>query len=387
MTNGAESHGGFGTVVLFPSSSGMGGMEAHVVQLARGLRQRGIPVAAICSTQNDLRPLRDDLEAAGATVHALGTRDGSIAGVLRRTRSLVATLRRYPGFVLHMHYGGYGGGELVQLAARLAGARAIVRTEHVPPVPPITNLGRILVQARDRFLSRVICVSDQNRHEHLAVLGRDERRCVVVHNGVDLKRFSPSVSGSGVARELGFAEDAPIVGTIARLVERRKGINYFLEMAAQVRAADPAVRFVVVGEGALRQELEELARTLGLSDAIVFTGARHDVPRLLAAMSVFVMPSLYEGCQYSLLEAMAMGRPIVATPAGVAPVAVQDGITGLSVPFEDAGALARAVRTLLADPGLASRLGRGGHDLIVSRFSLDSMVDGVLGVYRGALRG
>ena len=125
----------------------------------------------------------------------------------------------------------------------------------------------------------------------------------------------------------------------------------------------------------------------GLSDAIVFTGARHDVPRLLAAMSVFVMPSLYEGCQYSLLEAMAMGRPIVATPAGVAPVAVQDGITGLSVPFEDAGALARAVRTLLADPGLASRLGRGGHDLIVSRFSLDSMVDGVVGVYRGALRG
>jgi len=372
-------------VVLFPNSSGMGGMEAHLVQLARGLRERGVPVAAICPPREDLAPLREGLAAAGATVHTVGTRDRSPASVFRRMRSLVETLRKYPGCVLHLHYGGYGGGELVQVAAKLAGVRAVVRSEHVPPIPPITRRGRVLVRIRDRFLSRVICVSDQNRDEHVRALGRDGERFVVVHNGVDLDRFSPKVSDAAVAREFGFAPDAPIVGTVARLVERRKGIGYFVEMAARVHAVHPGARFLIVGEGGLRSELEAQARGLGLSDVLMFAGPREDIPRLLAAMTIFVMPSLWEGCQYSLLEAMAMARPVVTTPAGVAPAVVRDGVSGRLVPFEDAGALAGAVNELLLDPGQAARLGQAGRLAVAARFSTDAMVDALVGVYRGAL--
>jgi glycosyltransferase involved in cell wall biosynthesis len=372
-------------VVLFPNSSGMGGVEAHVIQLAASLRHRGFPVAAICSPRNDLRALREGLIHTGVTVHEISDRDGSHGGIVRRTQRLIATLRQYPGCVLHMHYGGYGGGELVQLAAGLAGVRAIVRTEHVPPVPPVTRKGRMLVHLRDRFLSKVICVSDQNRQEHVGVLGRDERLCVVVHNGVDLTRFTPTISGAGVAAEFGFADDAPIVGTVARLDEERKGIGYFLEMSVRVRDVHPSVRFLVVGDGRLRSRLEAGAKRLGLSEVLGFAGTRDDVPRLLAAMTVFVMPSLYEGGPYSLLEAMAMARPVVSTPAGVAPFVVRDHATGLVVPVEDAGALARGVMELLADRDLGERLGRAGRDLIAAGFSVDAMVDSVIDVYREAL--
>jgi glycosyltransferase involved in cell wall biosynthesis len=372
-------------IVLFPNSSGMGGMEAHLMQLARGLRARGFDVAAICEPRDDTRPMRDALRETGAVVHELGGR-GQSGGVPRRIATLVHALRQHPGCIIHMHYGGFGGGELVQLAARLSGARAVVRTEHVPPVPPITRTGRLLVQVRDRFLARVICVSEQNRQEHLLALGRDAEQVMVVHNGVDLARFSPAMSGAGVAAEFGFPDAAPLVGTIARLVERRKGLNYFLDMVARVRQAWPAARFLLIGDGDLRPELEAQAATLGLGpDVLVFTGARSDVARLYAALSVFVMPSLYEGCQYSLLEAMAMARPVVATPAGVAPVVIRDRETGLIVPFADADALARGVLELLADPVLAARLARAGRELIVARFSLDVMVDELVSVYRAAV--
>jgi glycosyltransferase involved in cell wall biosynthesis len=368
-------------VVLFSNSSGMGGMEAHVLQLARGLVARGLIVGAICSPDEGVRELRDGLRDAGAIVHVLPDRGRSALGVARRLTSLVATLGRYRGGVLHMHYGGYGGGELVQLAALVAGMKAVVRTEHVPPVPPISALGRARVHLRDRFLARVLYVSEQNRDEHLRSLGRDARRGVVIRSGLDFTQFSPAVSAAGVRAELDLPMDAPIVGTVSRLDEQRKGITDFLEMASRVRADLPAARFIVVGDGTLRPALERRAHELGLAESVVFAGARADIPRLLAAMSVFVMPSLWEGGPITLLEAMAMGRPVVSTPVGLAPDVVHDGETGLLAPLRDPAALARAVLELLRDPARASRLGSAGRVAVASAFSLETMVEAVARVY------
>jgi glycosyltransferase involved in cell wall biosynthesis len=142
---------------------------------------------------------------------------------------------------------------------------------------------------------------------------------------------------------------------------------------------------VIVGDGRLRHELESQAKQLGLSQVVIFTGERSDIPRLLQAMTMFVMPSLYEGCQYSLLEAMAMARPVVSTPAGVAPIVVQHRSTGLIVPFADASALARAVLELLADEELAVRLGTAGRQMMAREFSLNSMIDRLVRVYAEAV--
>jgi glycosyltransferase involved in cell wall biosynthesis len=371
-------------VVLFTNSMLMGGMEEHVLQLGRGFVERGVPAAVICSPNEDIRPLREALSQAGVNVHALQERGRGPLGALRRFQSLVATLKQYPGCVLHLHFTGYRGGDLVVLAARMAGVHTIVRSVHLPPVPPVPTADRVWIKLRDRLLARVICVSGPTRQAHLDELGRDPRKCVVVHNGIDLERFSPRISSEGVHAEFGFEPNVPIVGTVSRLGEHRKGVAYFVEMAAQVAQARPDARFLVVGEGSLRPELEEQAQRLGVADRIVFTGERKDVARLLAAMRIFVIPSLYEACQYSLLEAMAMGRPVVATPAGVAPDVVEDHTTGLLVPLADSPAMASAVLELLTDEVLARRVGSKARDLMARHFSVEAMVDNIARVYREA---
>jgi glycosyltransferase involved in cell wall biosynthesis len=368
-------------VVLFTNSMIMGGMEEHVLQLGRGFVERGVPVAVICSPYDDIRPLREQLGAAGADVYALPDRGRGPLGALKRFWALIQTLRRYPGCVLHMHFTGYRGGDLVVLAARLAGASRVVRSVHLPPVPPISRIDKAGITWRDRLLSRVICVSGPTRQAHLDELGRDPRKCVVVHNGIDLDRFSPSIAGDGVRAEFGLPESTPLVGTVSRLGEERKGVKYFVAAAADIARAHPDARFLVVGDGHLRPALEAQAAQLGISDRVIFTGERKDVARLLAAMDVFVIPSLYEACQYSLLEAMAMGKPVVATPAGVAPDVVFDHQTGLLVPLEDSAAICAAVNELLEDRRLATRVGRNARDLMAGQFSVEAMLDNIARVY------
>lgn len=371
-------------VVLFTNSFLMGGMEEHLLLLGRELVRRGFRMGAICSPAEVIRPLREGLAEAGVEVHALQQREDGRLGAAHRLFALVRTLRQYPGCTLHMHSTGYHGGELLMLAARLAGARTAVRTEHVPPQAPITPRQKLQVRVRDWFLGRVICVSEQNRVEHIGQLGRDARKFEVVVNGCDLTRFSPAVVGDGVHAELGLPLDTALVGAVARLGEERKGISYFLEMAAAVARVRPDVRFVVVGDGPLRPDLKRRAVALGVGERVIFSGERHDVPRLVAAMRIFVMPSLYEGCQYTLMEAMAMAKPIVSTPAGIAPDVIEDGVTGRLVPFADGAALARGVLDLLDDEGLAQRLGRRAREVALDRFSVDGMVDNLVRIYLDA---
>lgn len=367
-------------VVLFTNSMVMGGMEEHVLQLGSTLVRRGVRVGAICSLHDEIAPLRDGLTAAGVRVHAIAEAGGSVSGLARRFRELVDTLRQYRGGVLHLHFTGFKGGDLVVAAAKLAGIETIVRSVHLPPVPPLSALDRALMRPRDALLDRVICVSEPTRQEHLRLLSRDPEKLCVVHNGIDLQRFSMAVSGAGVHGELGLAEAVPLIGTVSRLGETRKGVHHFVEMAARVASEWPSARFVVVGDGPLRSELEAQADGLGVADRVIFTGERKDIPRLLAALRVFVIPSLYEACQYSLLEAMAMGKAVVATPAGVAPVVVDDHRTGLLVPLADSSAMATAVLEL-RDDALVERLGAAAHALMAAQFSVDAMVDNIQRVY------
>jgi glycosyltransferase involved in cell wall biosynthesis len=337
----------------------------------------------LCLPRPDLEPLRVELEAAGVRVHVLGGRESSPLAAVRRLQGLVNVLRAYPGCIVHLHYGGYGGGELIQIAAGLARGRAVVRTEHVPPVPPFTLHGRLLVHARDHFLARIVCVAEQNRLEHIQKLHRRPEKFVVIPNGIDLSRYQPMSADPDVLRELDFDPESRLVGTVARLAERRKRIDLFVDMAADVLRAQPDVRFVVVGEGDLKPELQRQADNLGIGDKVRFVGERSDIPRLLAAMRVFVMPSTYEAGPLTVLEALAMGRPVVATPVGIVPEVIgSDGCGGRMVPVGQREALARATMELLADAAAANQLGMLGRQRVISSFSIDAMVDRTLDLYR-----
>lgn len=368
-------------IVLFSSSFCMGGLEAHLIDLARGLRRRGWRVALVCSTRADIEPLRAKATEAGVEVHTV-TEAPSFFHLLPRARSLVRVLCQHPGCIVHLHLQGESGGTLMLLASRLAGVGATVRTLHNPPVPPITRRHRLAVRLSDRLLNKVICVSPETHRDQVEGLRRNPSKLVVIPNGVDLERFSLRISRGDVRRGLSIEPDDLVVGTVARLAEERKGMTEFVEMAAQVKLHWAKARFIVVGDGPLRPKLEDHVARLGLAESFIFTGYRDDVPHLLAAMDVAVFPSSYEAGPYVLLEAMAMSRPVVITPTGLAVDMIEPGVNGLLVPFHDPAATASAVGELLADPALSARMGQAARELVVKSYSTDVMIDSLARVYQ-----
>ena len=191
---------------------------------------------------------------------------------------------------------------------------------------------------------------------------------------------APEAGGRAALAELGVPEGSPVVGNVAALTDH-KDHGTLLEAAREVVRERPDVRFVIVGEGERRAELEALRRRLGLEGHVIFAGFRHDLDRLLPAFDVFCLSSHQEGLGTSLLDAMAFGRPIVATAAGGIPDAVEDGVTGCLVPVRDAAALARSLLALIADPSRRTEMGARGRQRFLARFTAEHMVEGTLAVY------
>ena len=234
----------------------------------------------------------------------------------------------------------------------------------------------------ERFIATradwVISVSERDR-----TFGVEERilpsdRTSSIPNGIAVE------DGPRSTRTPFSQPDCVEVMTVGRLVPQ-KGIETLLEAAAQVVACHPQVRFRVLGDGPLRAALEGQARALGLGDRLRFEGHVSAVQDALESCDLFVLPSRWEGMPYSLLEAMAAGRPVVATAVSGAAEVVLDGETGLLVPPDDAGTLAGSIEALVGDPGRAALMGRQGRDRVRREFSLDRMLRSTFAVYQGLL--
>ena len=178
--------------------------------------------------------------------------------------------------------------------------------------------------------------------------------------------------------------DRALVGNVAHMSDS-KGQRYLLDAVPRILSAHPGTTFAIVGEGERRAELEERARELGIAHRVRFTGFRTDVPSLLKAFDVFVMPSVREGLGTSVLDAMAAGCPVVGTEAGGMPEVIEHRETGLVVPVGDPVSLAAAVSSLLAHPEDARSMARSARARVEAEFSADAMVEGTLAVYRDLL--
>ena len=220
--------------------------------------------------------------------------------------------------------------------------------------------------------------------------GFSPSRITVIPNGIDMSRFISRANPAALRRSLGIADDARLVVVVSRL-HHLKGIEDFLDAAAVVAAKHADVRFLVVGEPSPvgnREYLEELssrARHLGIAGRVIFTGLRDDVPALLSAADVSVMPSLNEALSNVLLESMAAGAPVVATNVGGTAEALQPERSGLLIPAANPAAMAAAIDRLLTNPSLARELGARARQVIVDRFSLDRMVANTAAVYEDLL--
>ena len=205
-------------------------------------------------------------------------------------------------------------------------------------------------------------------------------RAVVVNEGIDLERVDAAPPGN-LHEELWLPRHAPIVGNVAALVPH-KGQRHLIDAAAIVVRQIPDARFVIAGEGELRHALERQIRDRHLEKHVILLGFRPDVLSLHKVFDVFVMSSVTEGLGTSLLDAMACGKPVVATEAGGIPEVVEDGLTGLLVPVRDPEAMAAAIVRLLHDAGLRRQMGEAAILSVRERFSVERMVLDTLRVYQ-----
>ena len=272
--------------------------------------------------------------------------------------------------------------------ARLAGAPVVLASirDCGPYLTPMQlRVQRLMCRAATRVVVNAGAVRDW-----LVADGYDPGRIVVIPNGVDLERFRAPIDRAGVRGSLGLPPHVPLVTVVSR-VTRLKGLEEFICAASMLSEMHPRARFVVAGEPAPGDEgylasLRRLAARLGVDDRVVFAGLRHDVPALLGASAVAVMPSLNEAMPNALLEAMAAGTPTVATRVGGTEEAMTDGATGLLVPPGDAKALGSAICRMLDEPVLATAFGNAARRRIEQRFSLERMVSDTEQLYLDLLR-
>jgi glycosyltransferase involved in cell wall biosynthesis len=206
----------------------------------------------------------------------------------------------------------------------------------------------------------------------------------VVHNGIIIKDYGSSgrdaSAGDPYYSIKRGRENSPVVLTVARLDEQ-KGHANLLKAAAEI----PGALFVFAGDGPERAGLEKQVEELRLSDRVIFLGQRNDVRELLRGCDLFVLPSLFEGLPLSVMEAMAAGKPVIASDIGGVNELVRNGETGYLVPPGDTHALARGINSLIADPALSRKMAIAGKALVEKEFSSESMVAGVTDIYKRRL--
>jgi glycosyltransferase involved in cell wall biosynthesis len=200
----------------------------------------------------------------------------------------------------------------------------------------------------------------------LVAAGVEPARIRLIHSGIDAERFERCADGqAGLDRE-------PVVGMVA-VLEERKGHRYLLEAAAEVKRRGHRIRYLIAGDGPLRRQLEELVRTLNLQDEVRLCGFVADTPAFLSQIDIFILPSLYEGLGVAVLEAMAAGKPVIASAVGGLPELVVDAVTGILVAPKDVAGFAGAIARLAGDRSLAREMGRNGAARARAEFSLEAM--------------
>lgn len=233
---------------------------------------------------------------------------------------------------------------------------------------------------------RVIAISDAVKEHLLRVFNVDEERIRLIYNGVDPERFTPLFDGHRQrhARVSFGLTGRPVIGTVARLVPS-KGHRYLILAMAELRRRWPQAQLVIVGEGPLGGALRALASELALDASVQFLSSRLDTREILAALDLFVLPSVQEGLGLAILEAMACGLPVVAFDVGGVSSVVRHGENGLLVPAMDVKRLTQAMIEVLEDPAKAALMGTAGRRLVEERFSLHQMIDQVEALYREIL--
>jgi glycosyltransferase involved in cell wall biosynthesis len=370
----------------------IGGPAQHVILLTAALRRMGWETALITGRvdpdEGDMGDLAGRAGVEPVVIDSMRNGAGPLAD-LRTLLSLYRLFRRERPALVHLHL--LKARLLGGLAARWAGVPVVVETFHGTLLAgyystPMTRMLAWLERWLARRMDAVVAVSPAVARELAAARIGSDARVHVIPLGLDLERFRAGAARPTLRQTLGLPGDAPLVGTVGRLVPI-KGMDAFIDAAAQIRRSLPAAHFVIVGDGALRAGLERRARDAGLGGQVHFLGWRRDLEELYPDLDLIMLTSLNEGTPVSIIEAMATGRAVVATRVGGVLDVVEDGVTGVLAPPRDPGALAAAAVALLADPERRRRMGEAARSAVSSRYGVSRLAEQMDTLYRGLLAG
>ncbi len=347
----------------------LAGMEYGVIKLVNRLDPEQISPMIVC-----MRHKTEDVDkllASTIPVFELHKSPGRNWRVIGR---LAALLRSERVDIVHSH--NWSTLLYSVAAARLAGVPIVVHGEHGKD-ETIPHRGRLMAsRVLGRGVARICTVSRDLAEELIRDWRVPRERVTRIPNGVDLEAFDSHFQPDGVREELQLTSDNRVVMTTGGF-RPIKDLPTLLRAFARVHRADPLARLLLVGRGdsaAPHAGLDRLAAELGVAGAVRFLGVRQDVPRLLQVCDVYVNSSRFEGMSNTVLEAMAAGKPVVATEVGGNPEIVEDGVTGFLVPPGQEEPMAARIGCLLNDPSLRSRMGASGRARIEAEHSMTGMI-------------
>jgi glycosyltransferase involved in cell wall biosynthesis len=347
---------------------GTGGLERVAAELTLGLAPRVRKLVVCGAGGTGVEPR---LREARIDIRRIPRPRSRVRDVVRAARKLARILEEEHVDVVHAH--NPAAGAAVALARTIAGCRDVplVTSYHGVSDERIARASRVL-----RWTSDLVIAVGPTAMTELRAAGLPPGRSVIVFNAVG----AATTRDAGEVRAEFAATDSEFVVSVGRYVAQ-KNHRLLVEALALLAPRRPRLRAALVGFGELREDLERQIAAHGLGEKLVLTGRRTDPVDIAAAADVFVLPSVWEGLPVSLLEAMAHGRPVVATTVRGIWDIVRDEETGLLVPPDDPAALAAAVERLLEDRALAEKLGASGREYVTRRFSRDTMVDRHAAVY------
>jgi glycosyltransferase involved in cell wall biosynthesis len=355
-------------IAFFAPLLGTGGTQRHLQQVLRLLDPARFAVRVY--TLRAGGEVEGELRAAGVPVFPLGiarrlTTPGAALAVVGAARALrAARIDIVHGYQWRPALVGTIAGRLAGVPLRLASKRSLSGDDRAARFA-----WRLIGHSVDTIIANAEALREEARRQGTRA------RWEIIRNGVDVAHFRAMPGSTAAKAALGLDPRRPVIGTVGRL-EVRKGHDHLLRAARTMLTMANGLRpqLLLVGDGPLRARLTGLVEELGIAASVHFAGSVVDVRQPLAAMDVFVLPSRAEGMSNALLEAMAAGRPVVATSVGGTGEVLEAGRTGELVLPDDEEAMARSVLGLLADPVRAARLGTNAQRLAEERYSARTMV-------------
>jgi glycosyltransferase involved in cell wall biosynthesis len=365
-----------------------GGGERVFAQLINRLSDKRYKIMVACFQTG---AFIEKIEGSGAQIQPVDMRNRFNFGVILQLSNLIKKER-----VDIVHSQGARADFFARMAAKLAGAPIVISTVPMPvegfDVHPMKKFIYIVLNRfSERFVDRFIVVSEALKKVMIERHKIDPQKVVKIYNGIEVDEYhidddeEVMYGKLSLREELGLKNEIPVIGAIGRLVWQ-KGFEYFIEAIPEVLKEFKGARFLLVGEGELKDELKVKSKKLKFEDKIFFVGFRNDIKEILQSIDVLVMPSLLEGLPMILLEAMAMEKPIVATEIEGIKEVLDNGKTGSLVPPKDSKVLAGAIIKMITHKENALNMGLAARKVVTERFGVDVMVEKHKEVYEELLQ-